>query len=160
MSPCAGTEAGQDSSDAPSAEDDTDGFSSSSSESSASEGQPTSNARRRRPRINPRNGTDDESELEFKPGTTYKYAGESVTVPQWPQQPLGVSQVPARHLTDIINEVLSSVSPAGGPSLRRGGGRGLSSWGKEVLLRVMAKVKALQKSDPGAYEKVCAMAMH
>ncbi len=86
------------------------------------------------------------------PGSYYTYAGERVLVPEWPVQQLTHSGRMCRHLGCIIRQVLTD-PPAGLPALGVRG-HGLTEWGKEVLLRVMARVASVKKRSPDAYAQV------
>ncbi len=91
------------------------------------------------------------------PGLYYTYAGQRVRVPKWPARPVPVSQQISAHLGAIIGRVLSMPAACSSTSLCDGYGgglKGLSVYGKEVLLRVKALVDSLKQSDPDTYSKV------
>ncbi len=89
------------------------------------------------------------------PGSYYEYAGQRVLVPEWPEVQATDGQDIGPALSEVLCQVLLHERPTGTSGMgKRGRGKGLSEWGKEVLLRIMAKVYALRQSDPEAYWKV------
>ncbi len=90
------------------------------------------------------------------PGSYYEYAGQRVLVPEWPAKYVTNNEVLNRNLAHLIRKALTDEKPLGIPEI---GGRGpnhggLSEWGKEVMLRVKAKIQALEKTDRVVYTEV------
>lgn len=90
------------------------------------------------------------------PGSYYEYAGQRVLVPDWPDAPARVPQQISPVLGTLVRSLLAREAPRGKPDLyvHSSGRGGLTEWGKEVLLRVKARVFVLQTSDPEAYADV------
>ncbi len=91
------------------------------------------------------------------PGSYYEYAGQRVLVPEWPRKKTDIKRAISKHLGALIGTVLSEAPALSQPGLGFKGSqsiRGLSEWGKEVLLKVRALLSALEKSDPKAYADV------
>ncbi len=89
------------------------------------------------------------------PGSYYEYAGQRVLVPEWPLKKLANNKAMSPALARIIRQVLTHDPPIGQHAMGKGRGRlGLSEWGKEVLLRVKAKICALEATEPTAYSEV------
>lgn len=87
-------------------------------------------------------------------GSYYEYAGQRVLVPQWPSVPLRNPQE-INHTFSLLIRATITEFPSQGTGLGRGRGfRGLSDWGKELFLRVKAKVAALETTDPLSYAEV------
>ncbi len=88
-------------------------------------------------------------------GSYYTYAGQRVLVPEWPLIKLRNNKAMSRNLSVLLRQVWTEDAPPGIPELgRKWGKTGLSEWGKEMLLRIKAKVSALETSEPTRYREV------
>ncbi len=89
------------------------------------------------------------------PGSYYEYAGQRVLVPEWPEKGVRIPLQISCGMAAIIRCVLTNEAPKGEPVLSgKDGERGLTDWGKEVMLRIRAKLAALEKTDPQAWAEV------
>ncbi len=88
------------------------------------------------------------------PGSYYEYAGQRVLVPEWPKAYTKNNRVVSPNLVAVIKQALTSEAPVGKPNLQSAKVDGLTEWGKEVVLRVRAKVAALKDSRPTTYTEV------
>ncbi len=96
-----------------------------------------------------------------QPSTKFSYHGYTVTVPQpWPlafsKDNAECSAVLAKIIQSSLgpNATLSRVEGGKGIYLREPGQPGLSQVGKDTLLRILGKVKALEQASPSHYHRV------
>lgn len=87
------------------------------------------------------------------PGAYYEYAGQRVLVPEWPSTMTHSDQYISTTLSLIIRQALADGRAMGLAALCDGG-RTLTEWGKELMLRVKAKAHALETFDAMLYGEV------
>lgn len=89
-----------------------------------------------------------------KMGEYYEYYNTRVLVPAWPVGIFpGDAMIISKHLVRVICDVLTIEAPSG--QLMPGiGSAGLTNAGKEILLRIKAKVQRLQITYPLKYAEV------
>ncbi len=89
------------------------------------------------------------------PGSYYEFAGQRVLVPEWPLVRLSSKLQLSTSFVQVIRQSLLEDAPPGEPSLgTRGGNRGLSEWGKEMLLRIKARLAHIERNSPTTYAEV------
>ncbi len=94
-------------------------------------------------------------------GSTFSYDGYTVPVPNpWPLKSATDSQDCPDFLRELIlanlgpNPTVKRIEGGTGVYLTQPGQAGLSSVGKETLMRILCQVKKLAELDPDAYEWV------
>ncbi len=89
------------------------------------------------------------------PGSYYEYAGQRVLVPAWPVIKLRSSKAVSSSLSAVLKQAWNEDAPPGERALAlKGSSRGLTDWGKEMLLRMKARVAALETTEPAKYAEV------